>query len=281
MLSIHRQISLRYEAPAGLSGCRYFIAVKTITYAIVFFLLTALCSAHDDGRARTKLNIDEVMNTPVYGASKLEPKIKEAPSFITKYGYRTLGDILRRLTSLPLTNERNYPYAGVRGFVCASDYNNRILVPVDRHGINDNIYSSVSLANDYVLGIDTIEKLGIIRRFGSSLETDFNDPRNKTEDERGYLDLRFDHSFLDGLGLMARLCYDTYKYSGDSIYSGFMSKGGAEEEWWGGELQGRTSLFKKYTLIAGAEYQGIVKQDQKNYYEPYFLTLDNPRTSQG
>jgi iron complex outermembrane receptor protein len=52
----------------------------------------------------------------VYGASKYEQKVTEAPSAVTiitadeirKYGYRTLADILQSVTGFYVTNDRNY-----------------------------------------------------------------------------------------------------------------------------------------------------------------------------
>jgi outer membrane receptor protein involved in Fe transport len=52
----------------------------------------------------------------VYGASKYEQKVTEAPSVVTivtadeirKYGYRTLVDILQSVTGFYVTNDRNY-----------------------------------------------------------------------------------------------------------------------------------------------------------------------------
>jgi outer membrane receptor for ferrienterochelin and colicins len=408
MPSSLKQIWLRFEPLTAGAGFCYLAAVKTITYAIVLFLLAAVCSAHDDTRDLTELSIDELMNVPVYGASKFQQKMKEAPSLvdiitadeIKKYGYRTLADILGSLSSFIITNDRNYTYAGGRGFGIPGDYNTRILVLVDEHRINDNLYGSASLGNDFILDVDSIERVEIIRGPGytlygndaffavinvvtrkgknvraleasgeagsfdtykgrvtygntfengfemllsgsyftsegqdrlyfkefddpstnngiadhcdqeheynllstlsyrgltlqgayvsrtkavptASFETDFNDSRNSTVDDRGYIDLRYDSSFSKEVGLTARVYYDNYKTTGDYIYSGVVDKDMGEVESWGGELRGSVSFFKKHKILAGVEYQDNVRQNQKTYDEdPYFLYLDDSRTSQ-
>jgi outer membrane receptor for ferrienterochelin and colicin len=86
----------------------------------------------------------------VYTASKYEQKITEAPSKVSivtddeirRYGYRTLADILRSLPGFYVSYDRNYSYVGVRGFGVPGDYNTRVLMLVDGHRINDNIYDS-------------------------------------------------------------------------------------------------------------------------------------------
>ncbi|MEM5787986.1 MAG: TonB-dependent receptor plug domain-containing protein, partial [Syntrophobacteraceae bacterium] len=67
----------------------------------------------------------------VFGASKFEQKQTEAPSSITiltqneikKFGYRTLGDVLRSVRGFFVNYDRNYSYIGVRGFGRPGDYN--------------------------------------------------------------------------------------------------------------------------------------------------------------
>ena len=57
----------------------------------------------------------------VYGASKFEQKVTEAPSFVTlvtaeeirSHGYRTLAEILQSVTGFFVTYDRNYNYLGV------------------------------------------------------------------------------------------------------------------------------------------------------------------------
>jgi len=98
----------------------------------------------------------------VYGASKYEQKVTEAPSSVSiitaseikKYGYRTLADILRSIRSFYVTYDRNYSYVGARGFGRPADYNNRILLLIDGHRTNDNLYDMAFLGTDAILDVD-------------------------------------------------------------------------------------------------------------------------------
>src|SRR5207249_9458198 len=76
----------------------------------------------------------------VFGASKYEQKPGEAPASVSivtadeiqKYGYRTLADILGSVRGFFTTYDRNYTYAGVRGFDRPGDYDTRILLQIGR-----------------------------------------------------------------------------------------------------------------------------------------------------
>jgi iron complex outermembrane receptor protein len=113
----------------------------------------------------------------VYGASKYEQKVTEAPSSVSiitsseikKYGYRTLADILRSVRSFYITYDRNYSYVGVRGFGRPGDYNSRILLLIDGHRTNDNIYNQAFVGAEAIIDVDLIERVEVIRGPGSSL----------------------------------------------------------------------------------------------------------------
>jgi iron complex outermembrane receptor protein len=392
-----------------LSGKKKIICIFLIT------LLSTVClaNASEPGEGYQKnlkdLSLDELMNievATVYGASKYEQKLTEAPSSVSivtadeikKYGYRTLADVLNSLRSFHVTYDRNYSYLGVRGFGRTGDYNSRFLVLVDGHRINDNVYDSVSIETGFILDIDLIDRVEVIRGPSSSLygsnaffgiinivtrsgqdvhsvevsgeagsfdtyksrlsfgnrfengiemifsgslfdskgqdlffkefdssatnngiaqgcdydrnyslfsklsyqdftlegdyasrtkgiptasyETDFNDPRNRTVDEEGYVDLKYEHDFQNKLLIISHLYYDIYKYSGDYIYSGVVNKDFAKGEWWGGEVMLNKTLLDRHKFTVGAEYQVNSKQNQKNFNEdPFEMILDDKRRS--
>ena len=84
----------------------------------------------------------------VFGAAKREQRVTEAPSSVTivtaedirTFGWRTLAEALNSVRGFYITNDRNYAYVGVRGFGRPSDYNNRVLLLVNGHRYNDNVY---------------------------------------------------------------------------------------------------------------------------------------------
>jgi iron complex outermembrane receptor protein len=113
----------------------------------------------------------------VYGASKYEQKVTEAPSSITiitadeiaKYGYRTLAEILRSVRGFYTTDDRAYTYLGVRGFGRPGDYNTRVLLLIDGHRTNDNVYDSAFVGLEFFVDVDLIDRVEIIRGPSSSL----------------------------------------------------------------------------------------------------------------
>jgi outer membrane receptor for ferrienterochelin and colicins len=113
----------------------------------------------------------------VYGASKHEQKVTEAPSTVSivtadeikKSGYRTLADILNGVRGFYTTSDRSYSYVGVRGFNRPGDYGGRILIAVDGHRMNDPLFDSAAIGTDFILDVDLIERVEVIRGPGSSL----------------------------------------------------------------------------------------------------------------
>ncbi|MHB8845169.1 MAG: TonB-dependent receptor plug domain-containing protein [Nitrospirota bacterium] len=95
--------------------------------------------------------------------------------------------------------------------------------------------------------------------------TDFNDPGNKTRDDHAYLDLKYDRSLSSRTDLVIRASYDTYRYTGDYRYGGIVNKDLGSGDWWGTEARLIRKFADTHRLIAGAEYQGNIRQDQKNY----------------
>ena len=126
------------------------------------------------------LGIEELMElkvTSVYGASGYLQKINEAPSRVTiltsrdiqHYGWRTLAELLNSVPGFYTTYDRNYHYAGVRGFGRPSDYNSRVLLLVDGHRLNENIYFMAPIGTDFPIDLDLIDRVEVIQGPSSSL----------------------------------------------------------------------------------------------------------------
>ena len=113
----------------------------------------------------------------VYSASAYAQKITEAPASVSivtsedidAFGYRTLEDVLRSVRGFYVTNDRNYTFLGMRGFSRPGDYNARILLLVDGHRMNDNVFGSALLGTEFALDLDIIERIEIVRGPSSSL----------------------------------------------------------------------------------------------------------------
>ena len=113
----------------------------------------------------------------VYGASRREQKLTEAPSAVSivtaedikKFGYRTLADVLRSVRGFYVSYDRGYNAIGVRGVNRPGDYGGRMLITVDGHRLNDPIYDTAASGTDFILDVDVIERVEVIRGPGSSL----------------------------------------------------------------------------------------------------------------
>lgn len=393
---------------------KYLFIIKLYSFLQLICVLFFYTAYAEEAEIYTQkdlmsLSIEELMKievATVYGASRYEQKVTEAPSSVSivtaddikKYGYRTIADILKSLRSFHITYDRNYSYAGIRGFGRTGDYNSRFLVLIDGHRINDNVYDSVLIETGFNIDIDLIDRIEVIRGPGSSLygsnaffgilniitkkgehfnslevsgeagsfdtykgrislgnkfkngldivlsgsildskgqdlffkefddpsnnhgiaegcdydrnyslfskisflnitlegayvsrtkglptapyETDFKDPGNRTVDESGYLDLRYERDFHDRLRVMARIFYDVYRYKGDYIYSGVANKDVTKGEWWGGEVMLSKTFIDRHKVTLGGEYQKNSRQDQKNFNEdPFEILFDDKRHS--
>lgn len=113
----------------------------------------------------------------VYSASKYEQKVTKAPASISivtgdeikKYGYRNFGAILASLKGFYTTNDRNYGYIGARGFGLPADYNSRLLLLIDGHRYNDNIFDSFYIDEGFPVDVDVIDRVEVVRGPSSSL----------------------------------------------------------------------------------------------------------------
>ena len=128
----------------------------------------------------SNLSLDQLLETKVAtvtAASRRDQAVEQAPSSVTivtsddirKLGYQTLADVLTGVRGFYTTSDRNYSYLGIRGFGRQGDYNSRVLVLVDGHRVNDNVTGGVTLGDGFIVDVDLIDRVEIVRGPGSSL----------------------------------------------------------------------------------------------------------------
>lgn len=371
---------------------RIVSTARSVPLVLACLLAASGAAAQELPGDLTQLPLEQLMAIDVvYGASRHDQKTTEAPSSVSvvtstdiaRYGYRTLADVLRSVHGFYTTYDRNYTYAGIRGFSRPSDYNSRFLVLVDGHRVNDNFYGSGYIGPEGLIDLDLVDRVEVIRGPSSSLygtsaffavvnvvtrqesaaprlqfsglgasygtpagrvtfahafeggpkilvsgsafrsdgqrlfykeyddplsnngvtehtddernyrffsttsfrdftiqlalnsrekgiptgaySTPFNDSRARTIDERGYLDVRYDHTFAGGLGVQARVYADRYYYRGDyPYYSPFptvlLYREHSWGDWWGTEAKMMFKAGARQTMTAGMEFRDNLKQ---------------------
>ena len=130
-----------------------------------------------------ELSLEELMRLDagrVFGASERNQPVTEAPSsvsFITaeeiaRHGYRSLAEILQAMRGLTVSSDRNFSLLGARGFAKPGDYNSRILLLVNGHRVNDNIFGQAEIGPEFGLDPAMFERVEIVRGPASSVYGD-------------------------------------------------------------------------------------------------------------
>ncbi|SJM92843.1 TonB-dependent receptor plug [Crenothrix polyspora] len=123
------------------------------------------------------LPLDQLVNVEVTTASRFKQKSSEAPSAvdvvtaqdIRSYGWRTLADALSAMRGLNVRNDRSYSYLGIRGFSHTGDFNSRVLIMIDGRRMNDAIYDGATIAEEFLLDMNLIDRIEYIPGSGSSV----------------------------------------------------------------------------------------------------------------
>lgn len=158
----------------GGNGALLWAALLVVALESTMVLPASGATVVDD---YTSLNLEQLMAIPVYSAAKREQKTSEAPSSVTvitsqdvrAYGWRTLSDLLRSVPGIYVTYTRSYGAMGVRGFQRGGDFGGRILLLLNGHRMNDPLYDSAAIMEDFILDLDLIDRVEIIRGPGSTL----------------------------------------------------------------------------------------------------------------
>lgn len=157
--------------------------IERATYAIAalaFFLAAAPCVAAETAPELDQLadlSLEELLEVRVTIASKYRQRSADAPASVTvltakefkTYGWRTLAEALRSVRGFFIPYDRAYSYTGVRGFQPVGDYNSKVLLLVDGYRTNDNVYDQAEIGQEFVLDVDLIERVEIIRGPSSSV----------------------------------------------------------------------------------------------------------------
>jgi outer membrane receptor for ferrienterochelin and colicins len=116
--------------------------------------------------------------------------------------------------------------------------------------------------------------------------TIFNNGRDATVDNRGYLDLKYQHEFANQLTVKGRLYYDRY-YFREDYFLNYSPPAGptlnqdfATADQAGGELTLVKRLFEKHKVTLGGEFRSQFRMDQSNKdADPPTTQLDDRRKS--
>jgi outer membrane receptor for ferrienterochelin and colicins len=121
----------------------------------------------------------------------------------------------------------------------------------------------------------------------ASFGTVFNDPRTRTTDSRGYVDVQYDHRF-GSWETLGRASYDWYDYHGIYVtdYGDLgippytLNYDAGNGTWL--DFQGDASrvFLERHKVTQGAEFRQDLRQEQTNYdIQPYHLYLDDHRSA--
>jgi iron complex outermembrane receptor protein len=118
-----------------------------------------------------------LFNTQVTSGAKYGQLVQQVPASVSivssedidRYGYRTLDDVFKSLSGFFVSNDRNYTYVGIRGFGRPSDYNSRLLLLVNGHTMNENVFGSAVTGNELGLDLFPFERIEVVRGPGSAL----------------------------------------------------------------------------------------------------------------
>lgn len=151
---------------------RFLRAIILLTIALSRPALSALIDTNqvNDLMTMPLESLIQIQVPQVYGASKVEQKSTAAPASVSvitsddiqRYGYRTLAELLRSVPGLNVSYDRNYAFLGTRG-VSLGDFNDRMLVLVDGHRVNNNFNDGAFIDEAFLLDLDLVDRVEIIR----------------------------------------------------------------------------------------------------------------------
>ncbi|MDH3455510.1 MAG: TonB-dependent receptor [Gemmatimonadota bacterium] len=121
--------------------------------------------------------LDSLLSIPVSAAVKYQQSTQDAPASVSiitrdqfsRFGFRTVGEALTQLRGFYGSYDRNYFYLGIRGFSRPTDYNNRVLLMLNGHVLNENFYNSAFVGTTLGISLDVVDRIEVVRGPGSAL----------------------------------------------------------------------------------------------------------------
>lgn len=149
--------------------------VAALSRAVACLCLTSQACTALAQTDLTELSLEQLLNIDIVSASHFTQKASDAPSAVTiirsneirQYGWRNLAEVLNSVRGFNTTYDRYFHHAGIRGFQPPGDYNSRLLLMVDGYRVNDNVFDQASLGNEFVLDLDLVDHIEIVRGPGS------------------------------------------------------------------------------------------------------------------
>jgi iron complex outermembrane receptor protein len=117
------------------------------------------------------LSLSELLERPVIAASRYAQDPGSSPTLVSsvdaelieRLGFRSISEALRGVRGVYTSNDRNYSYIGMRGFSVPGDYNTRLALTIDGHGINDPIYEQGASGIELGLPMNAIDHIEVVR----------------------------------------------------------------------------------------------------------------------
>lgn len=208
----------------------------------------------------------------VYGASKFTQKVTEAPASVSiitkddikKFGYRKLADALSSVRGMYTISDRGYRFLGVRGVNRLGDFGGRTLININGHRINEAIYDSAFIGDEFPLNMDLVERIEVIRGPGSSLYGNnaffgvINVVTREAEDFRGHgAEISASAGSFDQYA--GRFSYGSqFKHGGKLVFSGSYQESDGEEN-------------LEYPAVPAAGFPGAVERENDGHQLRHFF----------
>jgi iron complex outermembrane receptor protein len=241
----------------------------------------------------------------VVAAGKREQTEQQAPASVSivtaqdidLFGYRSLADVLRNQRSFYLGTDGLNWFAGVRGFLRPGEWNSRLMVTVDGRPTNDIIFGQSHLDQDFVLPMEAVKQIEIIRGPGSALYgsnavfgvinlvpktgADINGVEARLTggtQETGRASVLFGHAFDDGWDIVAGATGYTSQGDNDIVFSGVNDAAHDFGHIRGADYEGAESGFiraRKGDFSIMADIENRIKDNRDATYDASFY---NPGT---